>query len=47
MSHLPFILAAYGLFVAAALILGLGATLRLRGATRRLRAVEPRGERAP
>jgi heme exporter protein D len=41
-THLPFIAAAYGAFLVVALWLGLGASLRLRRAGAKLRAVDPR-----
>jgi uncharacterized protein with von Willebrand factor type A (vWA) domain len=44
MTHLPYILASYGLFVVVALVLAVTASLRLGRATRRLRAVDPRAE---
>ncbi|MCQ8241113.1 heme exporter protein CcmD [Rhizosaccharibacter radicis] len=40
MTHLPFIAASYGLFVLLALWLSISATLRLRTAKRRLRALD-------
>ncbi|MBE7210614.1 MAG: heme exporter protein CcmD [Gluconacetobacter diazotrophicus] len=43
MTHLPFIVAAYGLTLGAFAVLGMGSAVRLRRATRRLRAVDPRG----
>jgi heme exporter protein D len=42
MTHLPFIAAAYGVFLAVACWLSIGATLRLRRAGAKLRAVDPR-----
>jgi hypothetical protein len=44
MTHLPYIIASYGLFVVFALALAVNASLRLGRATRRLRAVDPRAE---
>jgi heme exporter protein D len=43
MTHLPFIVAAYGLTGAVILWLVTDATLRTRRARRRLRALDPRG----
>ena len=42
MTHLPYILASYGLFGLVALGLAISTSLRLGGATKRLRAVDPR-----
>jgi hypothetical protein len=42
MTHLPYILASYGLFALVALALAITASLRLRGAGKRLRVVDPR-----
>ena len=42
MTHLPFIAAAYGLTLAVALWLSLGATLRVRQARRRLAEIDRR-----
>jgi hypothetical protein len=42
MTHLPYIVASYALFVVVALALAITASLRLSRATRRLRAVDPR-----
>jgi hypothetical protein len=41
-DHLPYIAAAYGLFLAAILTLALGARTRLARVGRRLRAADPR-----
>jgi heme exporter protein D len=41
-DHWPFVAGAYGVFLAVALWLGLGASLRLKRASTRLRAVDPR-----
>ncbi|QEO16490.1 heme exporter protein CcmD [Acetobacter vaccinii] len=40
MTHLPYILASYGLAAAMAIVLSLGAALRLRRARARLAALE-------
>ena len=45
MTHLPYILASYVLFAVVAVVLAVGAGARLRSATKRLRAVDPRAER--
>ncbi len=48
MTHLPFIVAAYGLTLALAAWLAVGATLRLARVRRRLRtaeAIQPRQRR--
>ncbi len=42
MTHLPYILAAYVLFAVVAVGLAVGALVRLRQATSRLRAVDKR-----
>jgi hypothetical protein len=42
MTHLPYIAASYGIFAAISLWMVLAAGLRLRRATTRLRAVDPR-----
>jgi hypothetical protein len=42
MTHLPFIAAAYAIFAAATLYMVADAAIRLRGATRKLRALDPR-----
>jgi uncharacterized protein with von Willebrand factor type A (vWA) domain len=42
MTHLPYIIASYALFVVVAVVLAVSASLRLGRATRRLRAVDPR-----
>ncbi|MBB2196126.1 MAG: heme exporter protein CcmD [Gluconacetobacter sp.] len=40
MTHLPYIVAAYGMTIGLAVILGTGAALRLRRARARLAAIE-------
>jgi hypothetical protein len=45
MDHLPYIAAAYGLFLVMALWLGIGAWQRTARAQRKLAAVDPRGRR--
>ncbi len=47
MTHLPFIAAAYGLTLALAAWLGIGAALRLSRARNRLAAVEGGAGRRP
>jgi hypothetical protein len=42
MTHLPYILAAYALFAVVVVGLAVGAGVRLRQATARLRAVDKR-----
>jgi len=42
MTHLPYILAAYAVFAVIAVVLVVGAQFRLRRASKRLRAVDPR-----
>jgi hypothetical protein len=42
MTHLPYILASYGIFVVAVLVVAIAAGLRLGGTTRRLRALDSR-----
>jgi hypothetical protein len=42
MTHLPYILAAYALGVIVPAWLGIAAFLRVRGAGRRLAAIDPR-----
>jgi uncharacterized integral membrane protein len=42
MTHLPFIVASYGIFVAVALIMAIDGGMRLRSATRRLDALDRR-----
>ncbi len=42
MTHLPYILASYGIFVVAALAVAITASLRLGRTTRRLRALDNR-----
>lgn len=42
MTHLPYIVASYGLFLIVAAGLAAASAARLRGAVRRLRAVDPR-----
>jgi HAMP domain-containing protein len=44
MTHLPYIIASYAAFAVVAVVLAVGASLRLGRATRRLRAVDPRAE---
>jgi Heme exporter protein D (CcmD) len=44
MNHLPYIVASYALFVLLALGLVASTSLRLRLATRRLRAIDPRAQ---
>jgi heme exporter protein D len=41
-THLPYIVAAYGLTVLTAVTYGLGAWMRVRRASRRLAAIDPR-----
>ncbi|RFD20761.1 heme exporter protein CcmD [Komagataeibacter melaceti] len=43
MTHLPYIVAAYGLTIGVAMVLSINATLRLRQARRRLAAIEQPG----
>ena len=45
MTHLPYIAASYGLFLATVVIYATTAARRLTQATRRLRAVDPRAPR--
>jgi hypothetical protein len=45
MTHLPYIIAAYALGVLVPVWFGLAAFLRMRAATRRLAAVDPRVNR--
>ncbi|GAB6966621.1 hypothetical protein JCM25156A_06580 [Komagataeibacter kakiaceti JCM 25156] len=48
MTHLPYIVAAYGLTIGVAMILSVNAALRLRRARARLAAIEqPRRTRQP
>ncbi len=42
MTHLPYVLASYAVFAVVAVVLAVGAGARLRSATKRLRAVDPR-----
>ncbi len=42
MTHLPYIVASYALFLVVAVALAANASVRLATATRRLRAVDPR-----
>jgi hypothetical protein len=42
MTHLPYILASYGIFVVAAVAVAIMASLRLGSTTRRLRALDNR-----
>ena len=44
MTHLPYILASYGLFALVALGLVVSTSLRLTQATKRLRVVDPRAK---
>ena len=44
MTHLPYVVASYSLFVLLALGLVASTSLRLRLATRRLRAIDPRAQ---
>jgi hypothetical protein len=46
MTHLPYVVASYSLFVLLALGLVVSTSLRLRLATRRLRAIDPRAKDA-
>jgi len=45
MTHLPYIIASYSIFLAAVLWLSIGVTFRLSQATKRLAAIDqrPRG----
>lgn len=45
MTHLPYIVAAYGLTLAVVAWLGIDAWQRTRAARRRLAAIDPRGNR--
>jgi heme exporter protein D len=45
MTHLPYIAASYGLFLAAAIAYSASAATRLSRATKRLRAIDPRAGR--
>ena len=45
MTHLPFIVASYGLAAAVVLWLGVGAAVRTGSARRRLLAIDPRADR--
>lgn len=47
MTHLPFIIASYGLFIALALYLSAGAALRLRTARLKLLSLEPAKPSSP
>jgi hypothetical protein len=47
MTHLPYVLASYMLFGLVALGLVVSTSLRLRLATRRLRAIDPRTQDTP
>ena len=42
MTHLPFIVASYGIFLAVTLLLAIEAAFRLRHAARRLEALDRR-----
>jgi hypothetical protein len=42
MTHLPYILASYGIFVVAVLAVAIAASLRLASTTNRLRALDTR-----
>ncbi len=44
MTHLPYIVGAYGIFLVVALALGFGSAARLSRATSRLRALDRRGD---
>ena len=46
MTHLPYVVASYSLFVLLALGLVVSTSLRLRLATRRLRGIDPRAKDA-
>jgi hypothetical protein len=45
MTHLPYILASYTIFAVIAVVLAIGAGVRLRRAMARLRVVDPRAGR--
>ncbi len=45
MTHLPFVAACYALGLGVPLGFGLAAALRMRAATRRLAAIDPRASR--
>ena len=45
MTHLPFIVASYGLTAAVLAWLGIGAWIRVASARRRLAAIDPRRDR--
>ncbi len=45
MTHLPYIVASYGLAGAVTLWLGIDAAVRTAAARRRLRAIDPRADR--
>jgi heme exporter protein D len=45
MTHLPFIIAAYGLTVLVAVVFSVDAWTRMRRASRRLAAIDPRVHR--
>ena len=45
MTHLPYIMAAYGLTLAVAVIFAVGAFMRTKAARRRLAALDPRERR--
>ncbi len=47
MTHLPYVVASYMLFVLVALGLAVSTSLRLRLTSRRLRAIDPRAQDAP
>ncbi len=46
MTHLPYIVASYGIFAVLAAAFALDAWLRMGRARRRLAAIDPRGMRA-
>ena len=45
MTHLPYIVASYGMGVGIPVVLGVLATMRLRAVRRRLAVLDPRAER--
>ncbi len=47
MTHLPYIVASYGLTAGVALWLSVGAAIRTGIVRRRLLAIDPRAERRP
>jgi hypothetical protein len=46
MTHLPYILAAYAIAIGMPLYLGVEAVFRVRAATSRLQAIDPRRDRS-